>query len=253
MRDLERSFIFNKQNKQIFREKLGLGNLLVEILRTFHQFGYFQLFVMATGHIGIMERLIDTSLIMGNQYEVFVRRVEQMDKVIGILIPGLNLEVEHQEDGKTQVVSIREGRKIPLKYESEGIKKLITLLGVLIAVYNKRNICMIVDDLDNRIFEPLLNQLMEVFASEMEGQLIFTAQSLSTLEKLDKNHVIFTTLNKDNKYIYLEKMPRKKNMRENYLKELHLKVQKERLYASSDNDTLRESLRNAGKMREVIK
>ena len=48
-------------------------------------------------------------------------------------------------------------------------------------------------------------------------------------------------------------MPRKKNMRENYLKELHLKVQKERLYVSSDNDTLRESLRNAGKMREVIK
>ena len=253
VRDLERSFIFNKQNKQIFREKLGLGNLLVEILRTFHQFGYFQLFVMATGHIGIMESLIDTSLIMGNQYEVFVRRVEQMDKVIGILIPGLNLEVEHQEDGKTQVVSIREGRKIPLKYESEGIKKLITLLGVLIAVYNKQNICMIVDDLDNRFFEPLLSQLMEVFASEMEGQLIFTAQSLSTLEKLDKNHVIFTTLNKDNKYIYLEKMPRKKNMRENYLKELHLEVQKERLYASSDNDTLREGLRNAGKMREVIK
>ena len=48
-------------------------------------------------------------------------------------------------------------------------------------------------------------------------------------------------------------MPRKKNMMENYLKELHLEVQKERLYASSDNDMLREGLRNARKMREVIK
>ena len=92
---------------------------------------------------------------------------------------------------------------------------------------------MIVDDLDNRVFEPLLNQLMEVFTSEMEGQLIFTAQSLSTLEKLNKNHVIFTTLNKDNKYIYLEKMPRKKNMRQNNLKALPLEAQKQRLKPSS--------------------
>ena len=253
VRDLQRSFIFNEQNKQIFREKLGLGNPLVELLLTFYQFGYFQLFVIETGHIGIMERLFDTSLIPENKYEAFIRRVEQMDKVLEILVPGLNLEIEQKKEGASQVVSVRAGKKVPLKYESEGIKKLITILGVLIAVYNKRNICMIVDDLDNRVFEPLLNQLMEVFTSEMEGQLIFTAQSLSSLEKLDKNHVIFTTLNETNKYIYLEKMPRKKNMRENYLKELYLEVQKERLYASSDNDMLGEGLRNAGKMREVIK
>ncbi|MBU3811065.1 MAG: ATP-binding protein [Candidatus Niameybacter stercoravium] len=253
VRDLQRSFIFNEQNKQIFREKLGLGNPLVELLLTFYQFGYFQLFVIETGHIGLMERLFDTSLIPENKYEAFVRRVKQMDKVLEILVPGLNLGIEQKKEGTSQVVSVRTGRKVPLKYESEGIKKLITILSVLIAVYNRRNICMIVDDLDNRVFEPLLNQLIEIFTSGMEGQLVFTAQSLSTLEKLDKDRVIFTTLNEGNKYIYLEKMSRKKNMRENYLKELHLEAQKEILYASSDNDMLRETLRNAGRMHEVIR
>lgn len=248
------SFIFNREIRKVLRERLGLENPLVILSKVLYQFAYFQLFVVARGKIGIMERLFDTSLIPENLQEAFLIRMSQMNEVLEVLIAGMHLEVEPGwREGKGKVLVVREGIKVPLNRESQGVQKMVTILSVLIAIYNKPNICAVVDDIDAGIFEYLLGQLLEIFNEELEGQLIFTAQNLRVLEKLDKDCVIFTTINPENKYIYLENVTKKNNLRDVYLRAIASGGQKEELYRGVDTQEIHKALRNAGRIREVIK
>ena len=52
---------------------------------------------------------------------------------------------------------------IPLKYESEGIVKIVSFLNVLICVYNNPSMCLVIDELDSGVFEYLLGELLAVF------------------------------------------------------------------------------------------
>ena len=61
--------------------------------------------------------------------------------------------MENGNVGKVfELLSVRENVKIPLKYESDGIKKIISILSALIAMYNNENICIVIDEMDSGIF-----------------------------------------------------------------------------------------------------
>ena len=81
------------------------------------------------------------------------------------------------------VYSIRNGKKFLTKYESEGIKRIISLLNYLIAYYNSEQICLVVDELDSGIFEYLLGELLGVLKDDAKGQLIFTSHNLRYIRK----------------------------------------------------------------------
>lgn len=81
--------------------------------------------------------------------------------VLNAIVPTLNIEIMNKKeqimkDGSNgyrfEVVSKRNGKYIPLRYELEGIKRIITVTSSLIAMYNNPSICLMIDEFDSGIF-----------------------------------------------------------------------------------------------------
>ena len=83
-------------------------------------------------------------------------------------------------------------------------------------MYNNENILVAIDELDAGIFEYLLGEILEILSKNARGQLIFTSHNLRALEKLNKDLVIFTTTNPENRYIGLNSIKGMSNLRDFY-------------------------------------
>ena len=90
----------------------------------------------STGVIAI--KLFDITTIDKTKLETLNKIIDQINIVVENIIPNLNIElknygIETLKDGRegyrVQLISNREGIEIPLKYESDGIKKIISILS----------------------------------------------------------------------------------------------------------------------------
>ena len=106
--------------------------------------------------------------------------------VVKALFDFARMRFQVAKVNQVEVYSNREGKRFLTKYESGGIKRIISLLNYLISLYNNPSVCLVVDELDAGIFEYLLGELIGVLAEEAKGQLIFTSHNLRVMEKLDK-------------------------------------------------------------------
>ena len=165
--------------------------------------------------------------------------VKAINVVLSSLVPNLTLAVqplgdEMKEDGsigsRIEMVSHRGDCTLPFRCESEGIKKIVSILGHLIDVYNDENCCVAIDELDSGIFEFLLGELLEVLAEHGKGQLIFTAHNLRPLETLPTRSLVFTTTNPDRRYIGFTGIRPSNNLRDKYLRAVNLGGQSETIY-----------------------
>ena len=104
------------------------------------------------------------------------------------LIPEIQLEIynafdklmENGKDGiQFEIITLRGGARIPLLYESAGIKKLISICSNLVACYNRESYCLVVDELDSGIYEYLLGECLEAMQEKAKGQLIFTSHKFA--------------------------------------------------------------------------
>ena len=75
--------------------------------------------------------------------------VKQISIIIKSLVPSLEIGIANEkeqlmEDGSEgisfEIVSVRDEKNIPLVYESEGIKRIISITSALVAVYNKKSV-----------------------------------------------------------------------------------------------------------------
>ncbi len=82
------------------------------------------------------------------------KTVEEINIVLKTIIPDMSLRLFKQKRelvGKNEVnivaelVSVRGKDEIPLRNESDGIKRIVSVLGALIGAYNQRNVCLIID------------------------------------------------------------------------------------------------------------
>ncbi len=171
------------------------------------------------------------------------------------IIPNLSIELikakeEKNKEGITvvqaEVYSNRDGKKFLTKYESEGIKRMVSLLNYLISLYNNPSICLAVDELDAGVFEYLLGELVGVLAEEAKGQLIFTSHNLRIMEKLDKKNIICSTINPKNRYISLKGIEKTNNRRDFYIRAVVLGGQKERLYDDTELQDIGYAFQKAG-------
>ena len=172
------------------------------------------------------------------------------------VIPGMEVKIHDfgeqlLESGtvghKVELLSSRGDILIPLKYESEGIIKIISFLNILICVYNNPSMCLVIDELDSGVFEYLLGELLSVFSDGGNGQLIFTSHNLRALEMLNKQSILFSTANPENRYIRLQKVQANNNLRDMYLRSLTLGGQKEQMYEETDSVLIGRAFRSAGK------
>ena len=138
----------------------------------------------------------------------------QIDTVLYTIIPGMRIEVKDygkqtmdsgEEGWKVELMSVRGDKKpIPIRMESEGIIKIVSILNVLIQAFGNPSICLVIDELDAGIFEYMLGELLDIFNKSAKGQLIFTSHNLRALEMLDKDSIMFSTANPNNRYIHIK-------------------------------------------------
>ena len=148
--------------------------------------------------------------------------------------------------------SNREGKRFLMRYESEGIKRIISILNYLISVFNDPGVCLVVDELDSGIFEYLLGELLGLMNREMKGQLIFTSHNLRVLEKLDSKNIICSTTNPDNRFIRLTGIEKNHNKRDFYIRAITVGGQKESLYDEDDLIAMGYAFRKAGTSGEDV-
>ena len=179
--------------------------------------------------------------------QVLERTIKSMNIVLPQIIPNLKVGLkilgnELMRDGTlgyiVQMTSCKEGHEFPLIMESDGIKKIISILSLLIDVYNNRSITVAIDELDSGIFEYLLGEILRVISEKGKGQLLFTSHNLRPLETLDKNFIVFTTTNPMNRYIRFSGVKTTNNLRDFYYRDIILSEQSEPVYESTNNSEI---------------
>lgn len=155
---------------------------------------------------------------------------KEIDIVINKIVPNMHVSVidlgnailENGVEGfRCEVVSIRNDLKIPLRLESDGIKKIISLISAMVDVFNNKSSILIVDEFDSGIFEYLLGELLKGFKEEAKGQFLFTSHNLRALEVI-KDSIVFSSLDEHNKYITYPRLSKTENLRSQYLRKLFL-------------------------------
>lgn len=189
-------------------------------------------------------------------FEIVKPVVESINVVINKVIPGLQLAVQtyseqlNQEGNPTvriELVSVRGETRIPLRYESEGIKKIISVINVLVAMYNNGGIFVAIDELDAGIFEFLLGEILGMLQDSGKGQLLFTSHDLRPLEMLDPSSLVFSTSNPNNRYIRLSGVKKNNNMRDLYIRTINIGGQDEIVYEPTSEDAMSRAFRKVGR------
>ena len=274
---MSRSFAFSKELLTAIRENCT-NDVYKFIMESLVNYGNFSLFVFDTasnaiisfnalplsfciknenqGAIGNIVIPFDGNGVIPQEAYAIVRNVvDNMNIVLNQLIPGLTIQIkelgtELLPDGKVgcriQMLSLKNDKAIALCYESEGIKKIVAILQLLIVVYNNQSITVAIDELDAGVFEYLLGEILRIISEKGKGQLIFTSHNLRPLETLDKSFVAFTTTNPNNRYIRLTNVKTTNNLRDFYYRDITLGEQSEEVYESTNNHEIALAFKEAG-------
>lgn len=183
--------------------------------------------------------------------------VSQINTVLYTIIPGMMVDVKNygqqalnsgEEGWKVELMSVRKGKKpIPIRMESDGIIKIISILNALIQAFGNPSICLVIDELDAGIFEYMLGELLDIFEKGAKGQLIFTSHNLRALEMLDKRSIMFSTVNPENRYIHMKSIKENNNLRNMYIRSITLGGQDEVIYEETDSLKIARAFRKAGR------
>ncbi|MDY4651546.1 MAG: hypothetical protein SO366_04740 [Atopobiaceae bacterium] len=189
------------------------------------------------------------------QLAVTKKIISSLNVVLRQIVPGLEMEIRELgkvvlDDGsngqRIQLLSRRGNVVLPLDCESEGVKKIVSVLQVLILMYNEPSVTVAIDELDAGIFEYLLGELLSILAEGDRGQLIFTSHNLRPLETLDKQYIIFTSTNPRNRYVRMKGAKETNNLRNMYLRSIVVGGPSEELCEHTSNEEIAYALRQAG-------
>lgn len=276
------SYIFGESSREIFcREyKNGFQQFSV-IISSLFEFALKDLFVIRNTHSGVISAnfvlpmafriendnigakgdfavpLTEPILVDEERKNLLETIVEQINIVLYTIIPGLQVTIKNygkqsldngEEGWKLELMSKREGMKeIPIRMESEGIIKIISILNTLIQAFGNPSICLVIDELDSGIFEYMLGELLDIFKKSAKGQLLFTSHNLRALEMIDKESIMFSTTNPDNRYIHMKNVRESNNLRNMYIRSITLGGQSEQIYEETDSLKIARAFRKAGR------
>lgn len=279
-----RSFIFSNKLIHAIREKhkeeddaSENARYAIRIIEALNRFARFQLFILNASDAGLLSinelpfsfRIVGSKTISGRIllpmegtraiperfFEPLNSAFDNMNIVLRELIPGLEVSM-HQSgtevlnNGETgirvQLISKRGETAIPLGCESEGIKRIVSFLHLLILMFNDPSVTTAIDEIDSGVFEYLLGELLGIVSEHGQGQLIFTSHNLRPLETIDRGFIAFTTTNRNNRYIRMSKVKASNNLRDFYYRDIVLGGQKETLYEPTHNGEIELAFIEAG-------
>lgn len=274
------SYLFSKEMMELFEKNLDVFSL--NVLKDLNDFAKYNMFVLNKNSDSLYNMNVlplslryqqKDKIYKFDQYNIGLRQneasletfniilkvINKLDTIIQTIIPNLDIEVnkiseELNEKGERvvifELVSKRNDILIPLRYESEGIKKILCILSSLISMYNNPSIFVAIDELDSGVFEYLLGELLQEIDKFGKGQLLFTSHNMRPLEVLDKENIYFSTVNPKNKYIRFSGVKETNNLRNMYLRAIDLGGQKEVVYESTSPYKISKAFRKAGKIDE---
>lgn len=280
-----RSFVFSRELLNTFRghnERKGYDDeersTYLYLIKRLVSYGNYELFVFNTsnsggirynaqslafaftkeskGTMGICFLPLDSpTVIPQHAKDIVEREIERINVVLQEIIPTLTIRIKDLgalalEDGeigsRMQLMSQRGSVEIPLHFESKGIKKIVSILHLLIGVYNQSAMTVAIDSLDTGIFEYFLGEVLHLISERGKGQLIFTAHNFRPLEILDRGSIAFTTTNSHNRYVRMVGVKDSNNLRDLYYRNILLGLQREELYEMVDSAHLALSFREVG-------
>ena len=275
-----RSFLFSDEVHKLMKKRSS-DTVWNEIFTALHNFGVDGLFVInnrSSGLISVEAGLpfnfrTDTALgafalpmdrpvvLPQKEFDVMKQVIDTINVVLREIIPGMELSFtvfgkELLENGKQgvriQLVRLRKqdgviiSTKIPLRCESEGIKKIISFLHLFIVTYNSPDVTLAIDELDSGIFEHLLGELLRIMQDSGKGQLIFTSHNLRPLEVLERNSIVFTTTDRENCYTRRTNLKPSNNLRHCYYRDITLGSDEEELYEETSSIEIAHAMRRVG-------
>lgn len=127
-------------------------------------------------------------IISKNNLQIFEDYLRRMTKFLKIFKPNLrNIEYEKKE-GKEEyyinILFVYDDYKVDYEFESMGIKNLFSLFTYFRALSEDE--VVVIDEIDTSIHDIYLNKLIEFFAVDGKGQLVFTAHNITLLQTLKK-------------------------------------------------------------------
>lgn len=278
MKHSSKSLLFSKElNKIIQDSKLEAEHKNIFVI--LQEYALYNLQVISNAETGIINANIalpfsfvlkekdSVSLLKGNLnlngtsfiplrvFNSITEKMELINLVLKEIIPGLTINLKklgttldknNQEVITAQIIASRGEVTIPLKYESDGIKKLISILYGLIMVFNNPSATLAVDEFDSGVFEYLLGEILKVVEEHGKGQLIFTSHNLRPLEVINKKNIMFTTANENNRYIRFKNIKTNHNFRDMYFHDIILGGQDEPIYETTNPHRISRAFRLAG-------
>ncbi len=276
------SYIFGESSREIFCQAYeNHFKHYSDIIKALFQFALKDLFVIRNTHSGVISAnfllpmafkieqneigmkgdfavpLTEPVVLNEERKKILDTITEQINMVLFTIIPGMKIDVYHYgrqltdngENGyRVELVSAREGMPpIPIRMESEGIIKIISILNALIQAFGNPSICLAIDELDAGIFEYMLGELLDIFNKNAKGQLIFTSHNLRALEMLDKENIMFSTVNPKRRYIRMKNIKASNNLRDTYIRGITLGGQDEVIYEETDSLRIARAFRKAGR------
>jgi len=272
-----RSFIFSRELINQYRKNCK-NEIYTKLIEGLYTYGHRELFIIDTENIGLISlntlpltfkykyggsetygslplSVNGPALIPEDMYDVVENVIDNMNIVLEQLVPGLRIGVvdlgstmtkEGRIVKQIQLMSLKNNKEIPFCYESEGIKKIVSVLQLLIVVYNNPSVTVAIDELDGGVFEYLLGELLNIISEKGKGQLIFTSHNLRPLETIDKGFIAFTTTNPKMRYIRLTNVKGTNNLRDFYYRDIVLGEQSEQVYNPTNNFEIALAFREAG-------
>ncbi len=266
-----KSFIFCEETVKIFNEKdyyCEYYQVILE-LHYFSQFFFFVIDTKSSGLIRLNAGLLIYSIfgvvhvktdgptqISERLYEDLQEIFKGINIVLPELVPGLTIDIRKisstlLKNGDSgffvEFLALRNGVELPLGNESDGVRKIISYLNLIIIAYNQKSTTIAIDEFDAGVFEYLLGEILQVFQESGKGQFIFTSHNLRPLEVIDKKYLYFTTSNPKNRYIQLKNIGKTNNLRNTYYREIVLGEQDEELYIETKRYNIATAFRKAGR------
>lgn len=191
-------------------------------------------------------------------YPAVCSAVESLNQVLSKLVPGLSVEIQDlgstknsrgQDVRQFSLFSVRKGIKIPLNCESDGIRRIISIMSLLVAVFNQRSMTVVIDEIDSGIYEYLLGEILRIMAYSCKGQLVFTSHNLRALEVLPSKYICFTSTNPEKRFVKITRFGNS-NLRDQYYKKIVLGGNDVQLYEPTDNFAIELAFYNAGRIQD---
>lgn len=265
-----RSFIFMRDTLELFANH-NIQYVPYRVLVELRYYASFFLYVVDTKSSGFIRlnfaipiytrhgRLLIEArhpmVVPNDMLDAMNKDINSLSVVLGELVPGLSIGFKKladtlDKDGlpavSVMLMAYRDGRELPLRDESDGVRKIISVLCLLIDAFNEQSVTVAIDEFDAGIFEYLLGEILQAFEESGRGQFIFTSHNLRPLEVINKKFLYFTTTNPNNRYIRLKNISATNNLRDTYFRELVVSEQDEEIYNKTKRFKIISAFKKAG-------